>query len=183
MTLRFVTSNKGKFAEAKSILKRYDVRISSLNRKIDEIRSESCARVAEASAQNAYSKAGVPLFVEDAGLFVKPLGGFPGAYSAWAFRKLGNPGFLRLMNGVRNRQARFVSAIAYVDSKGVRVFTGICKGKIALKARGRAGFGYDPLFMPCGSRKTFAQNPALKARVSHRRKALEKFAKWYSSHK
>jgi XTP/dITP diphosphohydrolase len=182
MTLRFITTNTGKLAEAKSILKEYGVEISSLNLKIDEIRSESCARVAEASAQTAYSKLGVPLFVEDAGLFVKALGGFPGAYSAWAFDRIGNAGLLRLLKGARDRRARFVSAIAYADSKGVRVFTGECEGSVPPKGRGRGGFGYDPVFIPRGSRKTFAQDLALKARVSHRRRALDRFAKWYSSY-
>ncbi|RLG20016.1 non-canonical purine NTP pyrophosphatase, RdgB/HAM1 family [Candidatus Micrarchaeota archaeon] len=176
----FLTGNQHKFAEAKSILKAYDVKISPLNLNIEEIRSESCARVAEASAQSAYERARKPLFLEDAGLFVKALNGFPGTYSSWAFSRLGNKGLLRLMRGVENRSAKFVSAIAYVDSKGVRTFTGACEGEIALSARGKKGFGYDPLFIPKGSRKTFAQDAELKKQLSHRRKALEKFAHWYS---
>jgi len=179
MSLRFATSNRHKFGEAKSILNGYGVSIDPLNLGIEEIRSESCARVAEASARFAYAKARTPLFVEDSGLFVNALHGFPGTYSAWAFGKIGYEGLLRLMRGVRDRRASFVSAVAYADGKGIKIFEGSCEGAIALASRGKNGFGHDPVFAPSGSRKTFAQDAALKARTSHRRRALEKFARWY----
>jgi len=183
MSLRFATSNLHKFAEAKSILNGYGVSIDPLNLRIEEIRNESCARVAEASVRFAYAKARKPLFVEDSGLFVDALHGFPGTYSAWAFGKIGNEGLLRLMRGVRDRRASFISAVAYADEKGVKIFEGSCEGAIALASRGKNGFGYDPIFVPSdrrnSPRKTFAQDAALKARTSHRRRALEKFVKWY----
>jgi XTP/dITP diphosphohydrolase len=182
MSLHFVTSNRHKFGEAKSILNGYGVKIDSLNLAVEEIRNESCARVAEASVKIAYSRARKPLFVEDSGLFVRALNGFPGTYSAWAFGKIGNEGLLRLMRGMRDRRASFVSAVAYADENGVHVFEGSCEGKISAKMAGKNGFGYDPVFVPSGSRKTFAQDAALKARVSHRRRALEKFARWYARH-
>ncbi|VVC04375.1 Non-canonical purine NTP pyrophosphatase [Candidatus Burarchaeum australiense] len=179
MSLRFVTSNGHKFAEAKSILNGYGVSIDPLNLAIEEKRSESCARVAEASAKIAYEKARVPLFVEDSGIFLNALHGFPGTYSAWAFGKMGYEGLLKLMRGVRDRRARFVSAIAYADEKGVKIFEAACRGKISGRPAGKNGFGYDPIFIPSGSRKTFAEDAATKARVSHRRRALGCFAKWY----
>lgn len=178
--LRFVTSNKGKLEEAKSILKGYGVIIEPLNLDIEEARSESCAEVALRAADEAFARAKRPLFVEDSGLFVNALSGFPGAFSKWALGKIGNEGMLRLMQGRRDRRAKFTCALAYRDAKARKLFVGECAGKIALKMRGAGGFGYDPIFVPNGSQKTFAQDAALKARASHRRKALDKFAKWYS---
>ncbi|MDO8340068.1 MAG: RdgB/HAM1 family non-canonical purine NTP pyrophosphatase [Candidatus Burarchaeum sp.] len=183
MSLRFATSNRHKFGEAKSILNGYGIKIEHLNLAIDELRNESCARVAEASVKIAHSRARKPLFVEDSGLFVRALNGFPGTYSAWAFGKIGNEGLLRLMRGVRDRRASFVSAVAYADENGVNIFEGSCEGKISARMAGKNGFGYDPIFVPDdshnSSQKTFAQDGALKARTSHRRRSLEKFANWH----
>jgi len=180
-SLCFATSNKHKFAEAKSILKAYGVKIDPLNLDIDEIRSESCRKVAEDAAERAFAASGKPLFVEDAGLFVDALGGFPGTFSAWAYGKIGNAGLLRLMAGRKNRRARFASAVAYRDSRAAKTFVGACEGKIAMRAAGKNGFGYDPIFIPSGHSRTFAQDAAMKQKVSHRRRALEAFARWHSS--
>ncbi|MFA6035466.1 MAG: RdgB/HAM1 family non-canonical purine NTP pyrophosphatase [Candidatus Micrarchaeia archaeon] len=180
--LSFVTSNKHKFSEAKSILKAYGVKIEPLNLDIDEIRSESCRKVAENAAKAAFAIARRPLFVEDAGLFVDALEGFPGTFSAWAYGKIGNAGLLRLMKGEKNRRARFASAIAYCDGSTSKSFEAECAGSIAGRIAGPHGFGYDPVFIPANSRRTFAEAPEEKQNISHRRKALAEFAKWYSSY-
>jgi XTP/dITP diphosphohydrolase len=180
--IAFVTSNKHKFSEAKSILKAYGVKIEPLNLNIDEIRSESCRKVAENAAKAAFAIARRPLFVEDAGLFVDALEGFPGAFSAWAYGKIGNAGLLRLLEGERNRRAKFKSAIAYCDGSTSKSFEAECVGAISRRIAGGRGFGYDPVFIPAGSRRTFAEAPEEKQKLSHRRIALEKFARWHSSY-
>jgi len=177
--LYFITSNRHKFREAKSILKGCGIKIEPLNLKIEEIRSENCREVAEVAAGLAFAKLRRPLFVEDAGLFINALDGFPGALSSWVFGKIGNRGMLRLMEGKKDRHARFVSAVAYRDARIARSFTGECKGSIAEKAAGSGGFGYDQIFIPAGFSKTFSQDAGMKAEVSHRRRALENFARWY----
>jgi XTP/dITP diphosphohydrolase len=178
MRILFVTGNKHKFQEAESILKEYGVKIACNPLFVPEERGEDCVRIAAASARWAYQKLKTPLFVEDSGLFIESLNGFPGTYSAWAFKKLGCEGFLGLMTGTVKRGAQFVTAIAYVDENGVQTFAGKCEGAIALGKRGDAGFAYDSVFIPKGFRKTFSEDPESKARVSHRRKAFEKFGKW-----
>ncbi len=178
MKLLFITGNRHKFLEAESILKGCGVKIEHGSLSIPEERGEDCEAIAAAAARAAYRALKKPLFVEDSGLFIESLNGFPGAYSAWAFGKLGADGILKLMTGTVKRGAEFVTAIAYADEDGVRTFVGACKGTVAPMQRGSTGFAYDAIFVPEGQSKTFAEDPELKARVSHRRMALEKFAKW-----
>jgi XTP/dITP diphosphohydrolase len=178
----FVTGNPGKFREAEKILKHFGVNIGHKLLRIGEIRSDSIEEIASASALDAYAKAQAPLFVEDSGLFIPALGGFPGTYSAWAFEKIGNKGILKLASGM---EAEFRACVAYTEGKKVETFTGSVKGRISESARGTGGFGYDPIFMPektpgvrhCGE-KTFAEVPEMKEALSHRKRALEKFGKY-----
>lgn len=179
MEILFITGNPGKFSEAKKILKHFGVNIVQSDSAVEEIRSDSIEEIASASARAAYAEIGKPLFVEDSGLFIRCLNGFPGAYSAWVFRKVGNEGILALAKGM---DAEFRSCIAYADGKEIKLFTGSVKGRIAGEIRGSGGFGYDPIFMPektpginHSGEKTFAEAPEMKDALSHRRRALEKF--------
>lgn len=178
MKLLFVTGNKNKFSEAESILKEYGVKIEHASKSIPEERGDDCEVIAAAAARSAYSEIRKPLFVEDSGLFIESLNGFPGPYSAWVFKRLGCEGILKLMTGTVKRDAQFVTAIGYADEDGVRTFIGRCPGRIAQKTKGSFGFAYDAIFIPEGEKKTFAEDEALKTRVSHRRRALEKLAEW-----
>jgi len=135
--------------------------------------------IAEGCALRAYSILRRPLFVEDSGLFVPALNGFPGAYSAWVLRKLGNEGILRLLEG-KNRDAEFRCAVAFTEGKEVRLFTGIVEGRVSESIRGNGGFGYDPIFIPERGEKTFAEEPSLKDSLSHRSRALQKFGEFLS---
>ncbi len=182
MQVCFVTGNSGKFAEAEKILKDFGVNISHQNLQVNEIRSDSLEEIASASAREAHAVLGQPLFVEDSGLFIPSLDGFPGPYSAWVFRKLGNQGILRLASG---KPAEFRACIAYTDGKALRAFTGSVKGRISDESRGSGGFGYDPIFIPekfpgirHSGEKTFAESPGMKAALSHRKRALEKLGKF-----
>ncbi|MCX6778534.1 MAG: RdgB/HAM1 family non-canonical purine NTP pyrophosphatase [Candidatus Micrarchaeota archaeon] len=181
--LLFVTSNGRKFSEAESILKEYGVIIEHRVARIGEVRAEDCETVARHAAEEAFSRFGKPLFVEDSGLFITSLGGFPGPYSAWVKSKLGNAGVLRLMKGVRDRRAVFVGAVAFRDGKRAKLFVGKCPGRIAEKETDQGGFGFDPIFIPEGHSKTFAQAPELKETLSHRALALRKLAFWLAKSK
>lgn len=172
--LIFVTGNKGKLKEAREILK--GVRIVGKDVKAHEIQSDDLALVAKDGCEKAYALLKQPLFLEDSGLFVEALKGFPGVYSHFVNEKIGCRGILRLLEGIENRKAKFVCSLAYHDGYRTRIFTGECAGSIAHGERGRDGFGFDPVFVPEGSTKTFAEDPAYKNRVSHRRRALDGFA-------
>ncbi|MFH1285837.1 MAG: XTP/dITP diphosphatase [Candidatus Micrarchaeota archaeon] len=173
----FVTGNKHKFQEAERVLKLCGVSIEHRNTSYPEIRAENCEEIALNSAKELYEKLRKPLFVEDAGLFIEALNGFPGTYSAWVFKKLGIAGVLELMRGEKNRHAEFVSAVAYSDENGVKLFVGKCKGSIACEERGKGGFGFDPVFIPDGEKKTFAEEVELK-KCSHRTKAVAELGEW-----
>jgi XTP/dITP diphosphohydrolase len=128
-------------------------------------------------ARYYYSLSGLPTIADDSGLEVDILGGRPGVGSA-RYGVTDEERIQRLLGelqGVplRERGAQFVCALAFVDDRNARVVIGICRGHIRHTRVGTAGFGYDPLFVPEGETRTFAQMaPEEKAAVSHRGIAL-----------
>jgi XTP/dITP diphosphohydrolase len=174
----FLTSNPHKFKEAKTILKPYNIKLIKKPAKGLEIQSDSVEKVALVCAQDAYKRLRVPLLVEDSGLFISALRGFPGAYSAAIYDKIGCEGILRLLAQERRRSAKFVCALAYADSSGVRLFKGVASGFIATRAFPGAGFGYDPIFIPRGYSKPFSLLAQEKDKISHRAKAFRLFGRF-----
>ncbi|MDH7515160.1 MAG: XTP/dITP diphosphatase [Bacteroidota bacterium] len=141
----------------------------------------------ETLEENALKKArvvsrftGFPALADDTGLEVYYLLGEPGVYSARyagpeATYEDNNRKLLRRLTQVpeRKRGARFRCVIALAGATGERVFEGLVEGSIAFEPRGKNGFGYDPIFVPAGSTKTFAEMaPEEKNAVSHRGRAL-----------
>ncbi len=184
----FATGNIHKFNEARTILSGYGIAVGMLKLKGDEIQSESLKEIASKSVQNAYNCVKLPIFVEDAGLFIEELSGFPGPYAAYVYKTIHNNGILKLMAEAKNRKAKFQSVIAYCDDKTPCepvCFDGESNGTITnaeCKAEGNSGFGFDPVFRPDGSSKTFAEMTlAEKNGFSHRAMAIRKFAEWYKT--
>ena len=181
----FATGNIHKFDEARSILTGLDIAVGMLRVKDVEIQSDSLVEIAKSSAQEAFKRCCLPIIVEDAGLFIDALKGFPGPYAAYAYQTVGNKGLLKLLENVENRKAVFRSAIAYCDSEAGApvVFEGASVGEITVDERigsGKSGFGFDPIFRPLGSARTFAEmSLEEKNGFSHRAKAVRKFAEWY----
>lgn len=181
----FATNNVNKFDEARRVLAVYKIAVGMLRVKSTEIQSDSLKEVAEASVKDAFQECSLPMIVEDAGLFVDGLNGFPGPYAAYVYKTIGNRGLLKLMKGIEMRKARFESVIAYLSSKlkSPTCFSGQAAGEIVAEERvgsGRTGFGFDPVFKPDTSEKTFAEMDVTeKNRKSHRADALRKFAEWY----
>ncbi len=181
----FATGNFNKFNEARRVLAEHNVAVAMLRVKNYEIQSDHLDEIAEASAIDAFNTCHLPVIVEDAGLFVEALKGFPGPYAAFVYKTISNPGLLKLMESIENRKASFRSAIAYCD--GLRapvIFNGEAQGKIAFDERwgkGKSGFGFDPIFIPFGTEKTFAEMEIEeKNDFSHRANAFHKFGKWYN---
>jgi XTP/dITP diphosphohydrolase len=181
----FATSNSHKFHEARIILKDLDIAVGMLRMKDTEIQSYSLAEIAQTNALSVFKRCRLPVIVEDAGLFIENLNGFPGPYAAYVYQTIGNKGLLKLMKEVENRKARFSSAIAYCDNAAVvpEIFEAKVEGNLTSSERlgsGKSGFGFDPIFQPNGSAKTFAQMTIReKNTFSHRAKAVHKFAEWY----
>ena len=177
----FSTSNAHKVSEANRIAHEMGVTLSQVNLMYPEVRADSVRTVAHEGVRYVHTQIMRPIIVEDSGLFIEALNGFPGAYSAFVFSKIGNAGILKLMDGVDNRKAQFISAIGYSDGEVTEVFEGVSEGHITLEARGASGFGFDPIFQPASSKKTFAEDPKHKGQVSHRRKAVELLCKYLNS--
>ena len=179
----FATGNLHKFNEARKILAEYDISVAMLKIKTLEIQSDDIEEIAKASVLNATREVNLPTIVEDAGLFIKALNGFPGPYSSYIYRTIGVRGILKLLEEVENREAQFRSVVAFYDpsNESLKCFQGMVEGVIARKPKGYSGFGFDPIFEPkeyIG--KTFGEmSIEEKNRFSHRAKALRKFAEWY----
>jgi XTP/dITP diphosphohydrolase len=178
MKLNFITSNEGKFREAREIASSYGIEVAWLKMKYDEFQGDTLEEIAVKSAKALSKAIGEPFFIEDSGLFVEALNGFPGVYSSYVLKTIGNPGILKLMDGVENRKAYFEAVIAFYDGSEIHTFVGRVEGEIAEEMRGEKGFGYDPIFL-YGDR-TFAEMGEAKNAVSHRRRALENFLRWLS---
>ena len=176
----FMTENQEKFREAKSILESQGIKIRQLKRAKVEIQDPSIEKIARHAIEKASVHHSELLLVEDSGLFIDALRGFPGPFSSYVYETIGLNGILGLLKG-RRRSAYFQTSIA-VGSASLRpiTFTGLVKGTISREIVGSAGFGYDPIFIPTGFRETFGQTSReFKNSHSHRAKAFLKFAKWY----
>ena len=173
--LYFVTSNKGKMKEAQAALGPlgYDVKQKDIG--YPEVQADTLDEVALFGMEQAKARIEGAFILEDSGLFIGPLGGFPGVYSAYVQRTVGNPGILMLLGDRKDRGAVFRSCFGFYDpEQGPLLAKGECKGAISTEMRGSHGFGYDPIFIPEGDKRTFGEmSLEEKNRVSHRGRALK----------
>jgi XTP/dITP diphosphohydrolase len=184
-TVYFATGNRNKYHEAAGVAAAFGVILKHMKMKKKEIQSDSLAEIASFAAKEAAKSESKSVVVEDAGFFVQGLDDFPGPYSAFVFDALGYEGILRLMRGVRNRRAFFQATVAYCEPNGLPTcFTGIIRGTVAKAPKGSRGFGFDPIFVPTGQRRTFAQMVIAEKNLrSHRARAFTKFCKWFVSNR
>lgn len=186
MEILVATSNPHKLKEIAHILK--GTRIRGLGSRVKEDGStfeQNAAKKALALAKRFKE----PAIADDSGLMVYALKGRPGVKSARyatpptpynLCTKLLREKRLRMRNAKRGAKFVCVIALAYPNGK-VRFFKGVCRGRIIKEMRGKHGFGYDPVFKPCGYPKTFAEMPpAAKNKISHRARALAKLRRYFS---
>lgn len=181
------TGNKHKLEEIREILKALDIEIVSKAQV--GLGDLEVLEDGESLYDNSYLKAKAladrldyMTLADDSGLFVDALEGSPGVYSSRYAGEEGNDlknneKLLRELEGLsfEERSARFKTTIVLIlENKEVISVEGICEGNIILEPRGEEGFGYDPLFIPKGYDKTFAElGGDIKNKISHRSKALE----------
>ncbi len=176
----FATGNQHKFTEAKAILEKSGIELQQYPHRPPELQADSLDVIAQNGCEQLLRKLQQPVFVEDAGLFIDHLKGFPGPFSSYVLRTLGNSGILTLMNGVTNRSACFRSAIAFASpTQPCLIFIGETFGQISESIRGTE-WGFDPIFCPIeGKGKTYAEMDVKeKNQISHRAKALTALADW-----
>jgi XTP/dITP diphosphohydrolase len=180
MTYYFLTSNEHKFREARELFEEHGLKLEWMNESYDELQGDTLEEVAMAALKSIERE---NAFIEDAGLFVDALKGFPGVYSSYVLETLGNEGMLKLLEGVENRGARFESIVAYKAGEEVKIFKGVVIGNISHSPMGAKGFGYDPIFIPAGHSVTFAEDYELKRRVSHRSISMMKLIDYLKEEK
>lgn len=187
MELVVATRNQHKLKEIKTLLRGLPVKVLSIDnfKGVPEVKEDGATLKANAKKKAVQVSRFLKRLViaDDSGLEVKSLGGKPGVYSArfsgkGATYASNNEKLLRLLKGLEagKREALFRCVIAIAD-KGrlVGLAEGRSRGRIGFEPKGRAGFGYDPVFMPNGYKKTFAQLGIIqKNRISHRSRALLK---------
>jgi XTP/dITP diphosphohydrolase len=176
--LFFITSNTGKVQEATEKLRPLGFSVMQKDLGYPEVQADSLEEVATWGVSNVQERFDSPFILEDAGLFIDDLQGFPGVYSKYVFFTIGLGGILKLLEGVEKRGAVFRSVYAYSEpGKKPLLIIGECKGIISMRKQGTHGFGYDPIFIPDGAKKTFGDmSVEEKNQFSHRGKALEKLA-------
>ncbi len=181
----FITGNKNKFDEVSNIFLNKDINYELYQKELQtvEIQANNIKDVALFKLNSVKEKIEGSFFIEDAGFFVDiPLNGFPGVYSSYVMKTIGNEGILNLINDFKNTKAHFSAVIAlyFQPLDEIITFEGEVKGKVSETIRGEHGFGFDPIFIPDKlSNNTFAElSMSEKNKISHRSIALNKFIKF-----
>lgn len=188
MELIFASNNPHKLEEIKAIagdkINILSLAGAGIHEELPET-SDTLAGNALQKARRVFELTGKACFADDTGLMVDALGGAPGVYTA----RYAGPDclpadniakMLREMKGVADRNARFATVIAYIDSDGrEHTFEGAVHGRIATEPSGTEGFGYDPIFIPDETGVPFAEmTPEAKNAISHRGRATQQFIKF-----
>jgi len=179
----FATSNLNKFREIKEIFsQKTTIELEHFNVSLLEIQATSLEEVAVFSLKECVKiTKNRSVFVEDTGIFINCLKGFPGPYSAYIINTIGLNGILNLLNGRKNRKAVFQSCIALKFENKIKVFSGHVKGRISNQIYG-TGWGYDPIFIPdCDGKRTYGELGKKKNTISHRFLATMKLIKYLNS--
>lgn len=183
MKLVFATNNKHKLEEVREILgNKFEILSLKDIHFFDEIPETQNTIEGNASqkAHFIYDKYNINCFADDTGLEIDALNGAPGVYSA---RYAGDnctyednvQKVLKKLEGINNRKAQFKTVISLIVNDIEYVFQGIIKGSVTENKRGKSGFGYDPIFLPEGYEKTFAElSSREKNKISHRGLATQK---------
>lgn len=169
-----VTGNRDKRIEAERILGR-PVEAAALD--LPEIQSDDLDTVLEAKGEEAYRRLRRPVVVEETSLELAALLGFPGPLVKWMLQRIGAQGIARCAQALGDGRARARCALLLRDERGrVRAY-GETTGTLVLPPRGEHGFGWDPVFVPLGEGRTYAElPPAVKDQIGHRGRAWRAFA-------
>ncbi|MCX8174330.1 MAG: XTP/dITP diphosphatase [Thermoplasmata archaeon] len=178
MQVKVISTNSGKFAEISKFFEGLDVQLEMQKLELLEIQADTLEAVVSRKLASVEESVGNCL-VDDSGLFIDALSGFPGVYSSYVYRTIGVNGICKLMRGVENRSAHFECLFGFRINGRDYFFKGECTGEITDNPRGSGGFGFDPIFVPEGYSQTFAELPIEeKNRISHRGRALQHLRKF-----
>jgi len=173
----FATTNPGKIREAQNLL---NVAVEGVGMDIDEVQSLDPVEVAVKKAESYYKELQKPILIEDVSLTFKALNKLPGTFIDYFFKAVGNSGLVNLLENYTDRSAIAQTTLVFINEKGEKhVFEGTVEGSISREEKGENGFGWDPIFIPEGENKTFAEMiMEEKAKYSMRARAFEKLKNW-----
>ena len=167
--LFFITGNKGKYDEVKSILGN----VEQLEMDLPEIQSIDAHDIIKAKLLEAKKHGKGEYIVEDTSLYMDCLNGLPGPLIKWFLKTIGNEGLYKIADKMGDYGAEARTIVGYSSGEEIRFFEGSVKGEIT-EPKG-TGFGWDPIFKPDGFEKTFGEmTKEEKNGISMRRKALNK---------
>ncbi|MCK5217647.1 MAG: XTP/dITP diphosphatase [Methanosarcinales archaeon] len=174
----FATGNTHKLIEARGILKLEGYEVELVDCPYPELQADELETISACGAQWCANHLDKAVMVDDSGIFIEVLNGFPGPYSRYVEDHLGNRKILKLMEAEQNRTAVFKTVVGFCEpGNEPHTFAGEVKGTIAFEEQGEHGFGYDPIFLYKGY--TFGElEEEEKNPVSHRGNAMRKFARW-----
>lgn len=178
--LYFITGNKNKFEEVKALIPE----VLQLSVSVVEIQDTDPYTVIKAKLAEAGAYADAAFIVEDTSLSMDALGGLPGPFIKWFVQKLGIDGLANIASKLGNNKAVAKTIIGYARSGDeARFFEGSVRGTI-VPSRGESEFGWDPIFLPDGQRKTFGEmDIEEKNKISHRRKAINELKRFLDTKK
>lgn len=177
----FLSSKENKFEEVKEILEQLldKVEIIHAKKKIDEIQNKDIELIVKDKLIKAFNKIKYPVIVEQTGLFLKDLNGFPGGLTQIFWESLGSEKFCEYFSTKENRsgEIKIQSVVGYCDGKKIKIFSGMIDGIVVDLPRGSTNFEWDCIIQPNGYKKTFGEmEKTEKNEISMRRKALERLA-------
>ncbi len=153
-TITLITGNQHK---ADFLQKHLGRKIDHLALDLDEIQSLNLREIAEHKVRQAYNHVKGAVLVEDVSLTINAMGKLPGPLIKWFLDELGNEGICQLAGLYKDRTAKVAIVYVYFDGKILKFFDDSEKGAIARHPRGTGGFGWNPIFVPAGSNKTYAE--------------------------
>jgi inosine triphosphate pyrophosphatase len=176
MSLVFITGNQNK---ADFVAKRLGHPIDHEKIDLDELQALDLHVIVEHKVRQAYDILRQPVLVEDASLTFTAMGRLPGTFIKWFIEELGYDGLLRLALSLPSQEAHGKVCYGYYDGKTLKLFDGEMRGRMAEKARGTGGFGFDPIFINEGYTVTRAEmNEAAYAKTSYRTDAMKKLKRY-----
>jgi len=178
--INLITHNQNKVREFKLILEP-NFTVNHIDLDYPELRSDDPLDIVKVAAKSLADQLVKIIVVEDSGFFIDALNDFPGTCTAYAYKRIDNPGFVKLMKGIKNRECYYKSAIGLCSPGEEPVgFLGIEQGKVSLEPKGTKGWGQDPIFIPKGKRKTYGElrDPSKQDINLFRKKAIQKLREY-----
>jgi len=157
MKLVLVSSNKLKINELTKLL-RPEFEVEVMQFEYPELKLDDPCEISKAAAKMLAEKLKKTVLVDDSGLHVDALKGFPGIMTKFTYHRIGNKGIIKLMKGIKNRKAYYKCALGICSpGKMPLCFLGVEEGRISNKPRGNKSWGQDPIFIPKGKKKTYGE--------------------------